>query len=105
MGSLYSSSASIRTLGFRTAEIMASRGAREGNNALLKVRGALHPIDQTPSIQDPASVISRYDIKELLSYAIKNNCSYEAYDLLCENLRVMKMLSSINIHALRFSNA
>ncbi|CAF1574984.1 unnamed protein product [Rotaria sp. Silwood1] len=29
--------ASIRTLGFRTAEIMASRGAREGNNALLKV--------------------------------------------------------------------
>ncbi|CAF3062725.1 unnamed protein product [Rotaria sp. Silwood2] len=29
--------ASIRTLGFLTAEIMASRGAREGNNALLKV--------------------------------------------------------------------
>lgn len=33
----YLISASIRTLGFRTAEIMASRGAREGNNALLKV--------------------------------------------------------------------
>ncbi|CAF5134249.1 unnamed protein product, partial [Rotaria sp. Silwood1] len=29
--------ASIRTLGFRTAKIMASRGAREGNNALIKV--------------------------------------------------------------------
>ena len=30
-------SASIRTLGFRTAPLMASRGAREGNNALNKV--------------------------------------------------------------------
>ena len=30
-------SANIRTLGFRTAAIMASRGAREGNNALNKV--------------------------------------------------------------------
>ena len=29
--------ANIQTLGFRTAPIMASRGAKEGNNALMKV--------------------------------------------------------------------
>ena len=37
---------SIRTLGFRTAKIMASRGAREGNNALTKVKS---PIDREGS--------------------------------------------------------
>jgi hypothetical protein len=40
--SLYLSRASIRTLGFRTAKIMASRGALEGNNALLKVDDYLY---------------------------------------------------------------
>ncbi|CAF3044703.1 unnamed protein product [Rotaria sp. Silwood2] len=48
---------------------MASRGAREGNNALIK---------------DTNEVIGRYDAEEIIIYEIKNNCSCEIYDLLCE---------------------
>ncbi|CAF1971897.1 unnamed protein product [Rotaria magnacalcarata] len=72
--------ASIRTLGFRTAEIMASRGAREGNNALIK---------------DTNEVIDRYNAKEIIVYAIENNCSREIYDLLCENFNSSYFYDSI----------
>ncbi len=34
---LYKFRLNIRTFGFRTAQIMAGRGAKEGNNALNKV--------------------------------------------------------------------
>ncbi|CAF0916058.1 unnamed protein product [Rotaria sp. Silwood1] len=59
--------ANIRTFGFRTATIMASRGAKEGNNALNK--------DQMHSTEFVNGV-------EIISYALKNNCSNEIYDLL-----------------------
>ncbi|UJR19473.1 hypothetical protein I4U23_022604 [Adineta vaga] len=62
--------ASIRTLGFRTAKIMASRGAREGNDALIK---------------DRIEVISRGYGEEVLHYAMKNNCSRAILNLLSEN--------------------
>ncbi|CAF3833837.1 unnamed protein product, partial [Rotaria sp. Silwood1] len=62
--------ARIRTLGFLTAKIMPSRGAREGNNALIK---------------DKMEAINLYDGKETLLYAIQNSCSTEIYDFLCEN--------------------
>ncbi|CAF4086910.1 unnamed protein product, partial [Rotaria sp. Silwood2] len=61
--------ANIHTFGFRTATIMASRGAKEGNNALNK--------DNTNSIQC-------INGSEIISYALKNKCSNEIYDLLCK---------------------
>ncbi|CAF3833248.1 unnamed protein product [Rotaria sordida] len=66
--------ASIRTLGFRTAEIMASRGAREGNNALLKgAKGYDNVIvciqaghrKLAASIMDDTNVLSHYGFNEL----------------------------------------
>ncbi|CAF2691907.1 unnamed protein product [Rotaria sp. Silwood2] len=73
--------ASINTLGFRTAKIMASRGAREGNNALIK---------------DKYEVVDLYNRKEFLLYAIKNNCSSEIYNLLCEKYSVWEIYSNIS---------
>ncbi|CAF3244348.1 unnamed protein product [Rotaria sp. Silwood2] len=73
--------ASINTLGFRTAKIMASRGAREGNNALIK---------------DKYEVVDLYNRKEFLLYAIKNNCSSEIYNLLCEKYAVWEIYSNIS---------
>jgi hypothetical protein len=60
----------IRTFGFRTAQIMAGRGAKEGNNALNKD-------DNTP--------LSAHSHRELIQYAIKNNCSRQIYDFLIES--------------------
>ncbi|CAF4402416.1 unnamed protein product, partial [Adineta steineri] len=55
------------TFGVRTAQLMASRGAKEGNNALDKERMTSQRFEN--------------DI-ELIQYAMKNNCSREIYELL-----------------------
>ncbi|CAF3795485.1 unnamed protein product [Adineta steineri] len=60
-------SANVHTFGFRTAQLMASRGAKEGNNALDKERMISQRFEN--------------DI-ELIQYAMKNNCSREIYELL-----------------------
>ncbi|CAF4208377.1 unnamed protein product [Rotaria sp. Silwood2] len=67
-------SASIRTLGFHTAEIMASRGAREGNNALLK---------------DTDDMVMHDGVEDILISAIRQNCSIEIYDYLREKAYVL----------------
>ncbi|CAF4280548.1 unnamed protein product, partial [Rotaria magnacalcarata] len=59
--------ANIRTLGLRTAKIMAGRGVKEGNNALNKDK------------MGPFITSNECDIME---YAVKNNCSPEIYDFL-----------------------
>ncbi|CAF0987776.1 unnamed protein product [Adineta steineri] len=61
--------ANIHAFGFRTAQIMASRGAKEGNNALNK---------------DNMSALTIYHGQEIILYAIKNNCTRQIYDLLLE---------------------
>ncbi|CAF4470899.1 unnamed protein product [Rotaria sp. Silwood2] len=61
--------ANIHTFGFRTAQIMAGRGVKEGNNALKK---------------DEMSSLETSDCGEIIEYAIKNNCSRKIFDLLCE---------------------
>ncbi|CAF3964350.1 unnamed protein product [Rotaria sp. Silwood2] len=75
--------ANIHTFGFRTATIMASRGAKEGNNALNK--------DNTNSIQCVNG-------SEIISYALKNNCSNEIYDLLCKAFEHTHNANYDNIH-------
>ena len=79
-------SANIRTLGFRTAPIMASRGAREGNNALNKVLRCVleffHRKKYFLDIQDQYRVLSIDEGMSLIQYAMKTNCSREIFDLL-----------------------
>ncbi|CAF1146314.1 unnamed protein product [Adineta steineri] len=60
-------SANVHTFGFRTAQLMASRGAKEGNNALDKERMTSQRLENNI---------------ELIQYAMKNNCSREIYELL-----------------------
>ncbi|UJR15954.1 hypothetical protein I4U23_002874 [Adineta vaga] len=60
--------ANIHSFGFRTAQIMAARGAKEGNNALNK--------DTINALSNPGH--------DIVQYAIKNNCSREVYDYLLE---------------------
>ncbi|CAF1193546.1 unnamed protein product [Rotaria sordida] len=61
--------ANTYTFGFRTAQIMAGRGVKEGNNALNK---------------DPMTAYTIHNGNEIIEYAIKNNCSRQIYDLLFE---------------------
>ncbi|CAF3484731.1 unnamed protein product [Rotaria sordida] len=75
--------ANIHTFGFRTAPIMASRGAKEGNNALNK--------DQMTAEQD-------HNGTEIISYGFKNNCSHEIYDLLCKSFENTRNTIYDNIH-------
>ncbi|CAF0899034.1 unnamed protein product [Didymodactylos carnosus] len=60
---------SMKTLGFRTIKLTASRGAKEGNNALNK---------------DELQINTHFNINRVILYALKNDCTIEAYDLLVD---------------------
>ncbi|CAF3181779.1 unnamed protein product [Rotaria socialis] len=75
--------ANIHTFGFRTATLMASRGAKEGNNALNK---------------DNMSTSQFVNGTEIISYALKNNCSRQIYELLCKHFGNISHSIYDNIH-------
>ncbi|CAF0960955.1 unnamed protein product [Adineta ricciae] len=66
--------------GFRTMKLMASRGAKEGNDALNK---------------DSMSAESFHNVRELVSFALQNNCSREMYDFLIKTHKDSLRLESI----------
>ncbi|CAF3953663.1 unnamed protein product, partial [Rotaria magnacalcarata] len=65
------------------ATLMASRGAKEGNNALNK---------------DNMSTSQFVNGTEIISYALKNNCSRQIYELLCKHFGNISHSIYDNIH-------
>ena len=77
----------IRSFGFRTAPLMAARGAKEGNNALNKVHPSFFSYSYLKFcfFQDDKNPLASHSAHELFQFAVKNGCSREIYDFLVES--------------------
>ena len=85
---------------------MAGRGVKEGNNALNKVNNCLDLLFVLILLffflfEDDMGAFTTYNGREIVEYAIENNCSREIYDLLLSEFpqavnNIFRQYSSFN---------